>query len=134
MYRVHYYTYTPILVGAEQRYRLELPTDASPIVYKTLTNGMRCWYGQLTKSCYGQAGAFIREGGTIIEIEGKLIHNVANGGPCAVMEHLTIDGEMKLMIGPRNILNGDQNFINFGIPSGKHIRIDIYTGESKVIE
>lgn len=134
MYRVHEYKYVPILIGAEKRYRIELPLGMSPVLYKTMTTDMRSWVGQIIKTRHGHATAFIREAGTLISIEGELIENVSRGSPCIVMEHLNIDGEMGLMIGENNILNDNLNFINFGLPQGKHVRIDIYTGESKVID
>jgi len=134
MYRVHEYKYAPITTGAEKRYRIELPLGTAPIVYKTLTTGMRSWVGQVLKVADGRARAFIWEAGELISIEAELVGKVNLDDPCFVMEHLTIDGKMEFMIGPDNILNGDQNFVNFGIPQGKHIRIDIYTGQSKVIE
>jgi len=134
MHRVYEYKYVPIIIGAEKRYRIELPLDAAPIVYKTLTTGMRYWTGQVFEVADGHARAFIRQAGSLITIKADLVGKVSQGDPCFVMEHLNIDGEMEFMIGPKNILNGDQNFVNFGIPQGKHIRIDIYTGQSKVIE
>jgi hypothetical protein len=134
MYRIHDYKYVPILIGGEVRYRVELPLGATPIVYKTLTTGMRCWHGQVVESSQGCAKALIQEGGQVVLISGDLVGPVHPEHPCYVMEHLTIDGEMELMIGDRNILNGDQNFVNFGVPNGKHVRIDIYTGASRVIE
>lgn len=133
MDRVHHYKYVPILLGAERRYRIELPLGASPIVYKTLTTGMRVWDGQLIQSQQGRAVTLIREATRIVTVEGRLIDDLPKGSPCIVMEHLTIDGIMEFMIGNNNILNGNQNFVNFGIPNEKHIRIDIYTGESRII-
>ena len=126
--------YTPILIGAQKRYRIELPIESAPVAYKTFTSPMRYWDGQLIKSQQGHAEAFVRHNGILMTVEGKLVGQVLSGNPCFVMEHLTIDGKMELIIGDKNILNGNQNFANFGIPNGKHIRIDIYTGESKVIE
>jgi hypothetical protein len=95
---------------------------------------MRCWHGQLVQGEDGRATALIREGGTLVSVEGILVANLVNACACYVMEHLTVDGKMEFMVGDENILNGNQNFVNFGIPNGKHVRIDIYTGESKVIE
>jgi len=132
--RLHYYKYTPILIGGQKRYRVALPIEASPVAYKTLTTNMRCWHGQLVKSRSDRATALVWSNSKLTTIEGKLINNIVAGHPCYIMEHLNINGEIDLMIGNENILNGDQNFINFGIPNGKHVRIDIYTGESKVIE
>lgn len=134
MNRVHHYTYTPAVIGARKRYRLELPLGTSPIVYKTLTTNMRCWHGQAVEARQGRATAFIREGETLMTVEGLMVGPVEAGKPCYVMEHLTVAGEMELIIGDKNILNGDQNFVNFGVPNGKHVRIDIYTGEHRVIE
>ncbi len=69
-----------------------------------------------------------------MSVIGEAIDALSINDPCIVMEHLTIDGKMEFMIGKRNILDGDLNFVNYGIPNGKHIRIDIYTGESRIIE
>jgi len=134
MYRVHYYTYIPILIGGRKRYRIELPLEASPVAYKTLTSNMRVWDGQMVKNEPARSVALIQEMGRLVEVTGVLIKEVSNGHPCIVMEHLNIDGKMEFMIGDTNILCGDQNFVNFGIPNGKHIRIDIYTGECRIIE
>lgn len=134
MCKTFYYEYTPIIIGAAQRYKVILPVDASPIPYKTLTTGMRVWNGQVVKSQQGRATALVRDAGRLVEIEGQMVQFVKSGDPCVVMEHLNINGEMGLMIGIDNILMGDVNFINFGVPGGRHLRIDAYTGDNRIIE
>jgi hypothetical protein len=99
-----------------------------------MTTGIRSWHGQFLKSSHSGAQALVEHNGQIIEISGRLVSDIKPGSPCYIMEHLNIDGEMEFMIGEHDILVGNQNFVNFGIPCGKHIRIDIYTGDSKVME
>jgi hypothetical protein len=69
----------------------------------------------------------------MIEVDGRAGGILKEGGPCYIMEHLRVDGQMEYLITPENIQQGDDNFVNFGIPNGKHLRIDIYTGESRII-
>ena len=92
---------------------------------------MRSWDGEVVNVADERATALIQV--DTPPVQGKVIGAVQNGGPCVIMEHITIGGELEYMIGDRNILAGNLNFINFGIPNGTHLRIDVYTGESKVI-
>ncbi len=126
-----YYNFTPILVGVSQKYRIELPAGPSPRPYKTMTTAMTAWDGEVLKTSGGSATALLLGG---MEIRGKKVGPLQNGGPCVVMEHINIDGYLEYMVGDKNILSGNINFVNFGIPGGKHLRIDMYTGESKVID
>lgn len=132
MFRVHHFEYAPIIIGARMRYRLELPVGATPRLYKTMTTGMRTWNGQVLKTSHGSATALLEPNTS--PVDGVVVGPIKTGGPCVIMEHITVDGYFQYMIGDKNILNGNLNFINFGIPGGKHIRIDIYTGESRIIE
>ena len=134
MHKMHYYQYAPIIIGATQRYKISLPSDTPPVLYKTMTTGMRAWTGQLVKCAQGRSTALIQEAGKVIEVDGMAIDWVKPGHPCVVMEHLNIKGEMEFMVGSENILNGDLNFINLGIPSSRHLRIDIYTGDSRIMD
>jgi len=134
MSKTFYYQYAPVIIGANQRYKISLPLDTAPVAYKTLTSDMRVWGGQLVKCAHGRATALVREAGRLVEVEGNMVEFVKAGDPCVVMEHLDIKGEMGFMIGSQNILIGNLNFINFGIPAGRHLRIDAYTGDSRIIE
>jgi hypothetical protein len=128
------FEYIPILIGGRKRYIIDLPLGASPRPFKTMTTDMRSWDGQVLDVCGGAARALIRDARELIEIKGTIVAPIIINGPCIVMEHLNIDGRMDFMIGDTNILDGNLNFVNFGIPGGKHIRIDIYNGDSRIIE
>ena len=129
----HEFIYTPILIGGSRRYYIDLPVDAAPIRFWTMTTDMWLWNGQVTKTSQGRAWALIRHSNRIVEVYGVQVGVLVPDSHCCVMEHLNINGEMELMIGPANILDGNKNFVNFGIPGDKYLRIDIYTGDSRII-
>ena len=129
----HTLKYTPIIIGASQRYRLELPNGLTPVRWWTMTTDMRSWLGEVVEVTGGAAVAVVRQGSKLVTVTGHLSSAVKTGWPCCVMEHLRIDGTMEYLIGTINIQMENKNFVNFGIPNGKHLRIDIYTGESRII-
>ena len=131
MYRVHEFEFCPILIGARKRYHIELPVNAVPRVFKTMTTDMRAWMGEVLDIVDGKAKAITFNKEVYC---GEVVHKLFIGGPCVVMEKLGVDGKMGYMIGAYNIMVGNQNFVNFGIPNGKHIRIDIYNGNSEIIQ
>jgi len=134
MHRTHTFEFCPILIGGRKKYIINLPLDAEPITFKTMTSDMKSWHGQIKEKHNGTAIAMIRDNGQLIEVQGDVVGAVAKNGPCVVMEHLTIYGRMSYMIGDQEILQGNQNFVNFGLPGRKYIRIDIYTGDSIVVD
>lgn len=68
------------------------------------------------------------------EVECLSMGNLNVGHPCYIMEHINVDGYLELWITEKNIFQGNDNFINFGVPGGKYIRIDIYNGEFRNLE
>jgi len=134
MYKVHEFKYTPLLTGVEQRYTIELPPERVPLVYKTMTSDMYCWDGELVKSLPGYAAAVVRHGNELVELSGRLHGKLKLGQPCFVMEHLDLEGDLEYLIATHRLDDVRVNYVNFGIPNFKHVRIDIYTGESRVIE
>lgn len=134
MYKIHEFTYIPILIGAKKRYILELEDlHKTPVIFKTMTTDMKSIFGEI-KSIYNNGkGIFayvdIRQG----TVEARVVGPVSPSHPCWVTEHLTLDGHMELVVSSKQILQGNINFINFGIPMHKYIKIDIYTGESRLI-
>lgn len=131
MYKVHTFEFAPILVGARMRYILELPINQVPRVFKTMTTDMRAILGEVVDIKNGRAKVILSNRQICI---GNVIDRLIIGGPCVVMEKINVRGNLEYMVGSKNILNGNQNFVNFGVPNGRHIRIDIYNGESEIIE
>ncbi len=129
----HDFYYTSSVSEQEQRYTLELPLEATPVRWWTLTNNMGLWTGEVTEVTTDSATAITIHRGKLVEVSGKIAGSLKKGGPCYIMEHLSIDGIMEYLICSEIIQSGNKNFVNFGTPNGKHLRIDIYTGESKVI-
>ena len=132
--RKHQFYYKPALLPTEQRYWISLPADVAPRRWGTLTAPMGLWVGQVVKASHGRATALTWHNGEMVEVDGKAAGILKEDGPCYIMEHLKVDGHMEYLITPENIQQGNQNFVNFGIPKGKHLRIDIYTGESRIID
>lgn len=133
MRRCHIFEYSPIFVGGKIRYILELPVYEKPILFKTMTTDMKTWFGEV-KSVYKKGELTLA---TIETQQGILLARVVSCvtvyGPCWVMEHLNVDGHMELLVASERLLRDNQNFVNFGLPQGKHVRIDIYTGEHRII-
>lgn len=131
MHRIHTFEFAPILIGARKRYHIELPVNEVPKVFKTMTTDMRVWLGEVLDILDGKAKVILSDKQVCV---GELIDHLIIGGPCVVMEKINVKGEVCFMVGNRNIMNGNQNFVNFGVPNGRHIRIDIYNGDSEIID
>ena len=129
----HEFIYAPLIEGGTKRYNIDLPDGQLPIRFWTVTSPMLSWNGEVVKTSPERIWAAIRHNGRTVEVNGFKTSAIDVGMPCIVMEHLNINGEMELMIGSINIMQTNKNFVNYGIPGGKHIRIDIYTGESVII-
>ena len=136
MYRTHEFHFRPALLTTKRRYTIDLPSEASAVIYKTMTINMHSWDGELVKSYPEYATALVQEAnGDLLELQGILVSKMQLGNPCYVMEHLSIDGSMDYLISSNPLgLDVNINFVNFGIPMGKHLRIDFYTGDFKVVE
>lgn len=91
---------------------------------------MRWWHGEVLSVSQGVLVAATRYG----RIECKNIENLEVGSPCYVMEHLNLDGKIDFWATRNNVIQGNDNFENYGIPGGKHLRIDIYNGDFRIIE
>ena len=133
MHRDHVFEYTPILTGVKQRYILALPVDLSPLVYRTMTTNMASWDGEVLWLNTVAAGAVIWHSGQLHKVSGCIFGKLDKGGPCSVLEHLNVDGEMDFIITDKENIQTNDNYVNFGIRDGKHMRIDIYTGEYRII-
>ena len=134
MYRDHVFEYAPILVGGVKKYIIGLPVEASPVRFWTITTPMRSWDGEVLWCGPERSVALVRSDGGMHPLEGRTMAPMKSGEPCVVMEHLQINGKIEYMISSSNIMDGGKNFVNFGIPNGRHVRIDIYTGESRIID
>lgn len=99
----------------------------------TLTTNMGLWVAEVVRTSSGAATAVTWHNGQMVEVTGRSFGILKEGGPCYIMEHLKVDGYMEYLITSENIRQGNDNFVNYGIPNGKHLRIDIYTGESVII-
>ncbi len=138
MHRVHEFSYSPILIGGKKRYLLELPVDDKPVVFKTMTTDMGAWFGEVeliitNQDIVGDEGPMATVMTAKGALMGRLIGPVTRKGPAWVMEHLTVDGRMEYVVASERLLEGNQNFVNYGVPQGKYLRIDIYTGEHRII-
>lgn len=128
-YKTYSFEYIPALIGAKKRYILDLPTGEEPMVFWTMTTGMTDWYGEVL-SVQGESAEFVCRG---FRGKGKLVEPIKIGHPCVVTEHVTISGDMEYLLSKEKILKDNNNFVNYGVPGGRHLRIDIYTGEARVI-
>lgn len=133
MYKEFDFLYTPVITKTERRYMVDLPEDSSPVQFWTITVPMMGWNGEVIETSPGRAKAVIWHLNKLTTLEGIVTTPLVVGMPCVVMEHLNVDGYLEYMIGRVNIMQETKNFVNFGIPGGKHIRIDIYTGDSRII-
>lgn len=134
MYKEFDFLYKPVLNQAERRYVIDLPEDSTPVSFWTITVPMMAWNGEVISTSPGRAEAVIWQMGRLIEIEGFVTTPLVVGMPCVVMEHLNIDGYLEYMIGRINVMQDTKNFVNFGIPGGRHVRIDIYGGDARIID
>ena len=133
MYKEFEFLYKPVITKEERRYTVELPEDSTPVSFWTITVPMMAWNGEVIWTSPGRAKAVIWHMNQLTEVEGIVTTPLVVGMPCVVMEHLDISGYLEYMIGRINIMQETKNFVNFGIPGGKHIRIDIYTGDHRII-
>lgn len=134
MHRHHIFEYIPILVGGVKKYIIDLPVEASPVRFWTITSPMQSWDGQVLTYAPECATVALRVRDETVVVEATPIEELYPEFPCVVMEHLKVDGTMEYMVGKANIMRGGKNFVNYGIPNGRHVRIDIYTGESRIID
>jgi len=134
MYREFRFDYAPILIGASKKYIIELPIDSKPVIYKTMTTNMGSWLGEVDIIINADDGnTYVSAKTARGSLYGRVIGPVKKKHPCWVMEHLNVDGRMEYLVASEKLLDGNVNFINYGIPNEKYIRIDIYTGEYRII-
>lgn len=122
-------------------YSLSKPSeDALPVSFFTATTPMKDFIGNVTqiegKKCAvrGVYEGIMREVKNI-EIADEAIKSV--GDRVMVTEHINTCGTFELLATKKRILLGDINFINIGWKIGnksKYIRVDVYTGNHKLIE
>jgi len=130
MFRTHVFEYVPLLIGGKKRYTIDLDVLDTPIAFKTMTTDMSCWNGQVIDIKNGRAKALIyTKHNGFSEVVGDLVDILVVNSPCIVSEHLKVDGKLDYFISSSNIICNNINFINFGVPNKKFVRIDIYTGE-----
>jgi hypothetical protein len=122
--------FVPILIGATKTYAIDMPSDAKPFWFKTMTTEMTAHKGVVERIHGRYATIRMNDQGFIIT--GEIVGPVVRGCDGYAIEHLTVEGKLEYLISDYNFLSGNQNFANFGTPE-RFVRIDIYTGESKVI-
>ena len=135
MYRIHEFFYIPKLIGAKKRYILELGLDEKPKVFKTMTTDMKSYFGHILDIYDNKDDnhpyALVQT--SVGTIEARVLGQVKPKHPCWVWEHLKIDGHMELVVTSERVLENNINFINYGVPLQRYLRIDIYTGEWRLI-
>jgi hypothetical protein len=122
-------------------FSLPKPTCQSvPTSFFTATSTMKDFIGNIVsikdKKCIvkGIYEGKMREVKNI-EIVEENIKNI--GERVMVTEHINTCGTFELLASKKRILMGDINFINFGWKTGnktQYIRVDVYTGNHKLIE
>jgi hypothetical protein len=133
MYKAFEFIYKPLILRLDIPYVVHLPEDSTPVRFWTITTPMMAWNGEVIEASPRRAKAVIWHNNKLTPVEGIVTTPLLVGMPCVVMEHLNIDGYLEYMIGRINIMDDTKNFVNFGIPGGTHIRIDMYTGDSRII-
>ena len=114
--------------------------NSIPTSFFTATNTMKDFIGNITEingkycSVKGVYEGIMREVKKI-QIEDESFKTI--GERVMVTEHINTCGSFELLATKRRILMGDFNFINIGWKTGektKYLRVDVYTGNHKVIE
>lgn len=125
--------------GEKSYFLNRLSPDESPIQFCTATSTMKDFIGNII----GLHGDKCSARG-IINGHDQIVNNVdiidgtkTIGERIMLTEHINTCGTFELLASKKRILLGDINFINIGWRKGNHkrfMRIDPYTGNSKVIE
>ena len=109
---------------------------------KTATTDMRDFIGNII--------AYVKDGdkctvqghfrGQQRQVVARIVDDSVNrdGGRVMCTDHLNVSGEMEYIVTSRPIIQGNINFLNIGWIDKKtkhfrHLRIDVYTGESREI-
>lgn len=133
------YEISPLLFGGESsRYVINrIKEDEWPFRSYTATSDMQYFYGTITSLSYpycnvrGQKQEAVN---AIIKDSGRY----SIGDEVSVFEHMNIDGEMDVLATKWYDCNEiTKSFVNIGWSSSRlsrFLRIDIYTGESKLLQ
>jgi hypothetical protein len=133
MYRTHVYEFVPKLIGGRKRYLLELPENQKPIVFRTITSPMYSLFGEVMKLYRKDEELYASVMTAQGLLDGRVVGPVSLKRPCYIVEHLSVDGHMEHLVASDDFRDGELNFVNFGVPGVKHVRIDIYTGEHRIM-
>lgn len=128
--------------GPKQEYKISNDNEkAWPVRFYTATTNMVDFIGNVVRaddtscSVRGVYRGVDREIGNV-----RMIDDVKPGQRVMVTEHIDVNGKIELVATTKRLLKDgreDLNFINIGWSDhhkSKVIRIDVYTGESRVIE
>lgn len=113
-------------------FEVELPDLAIPLVFYTATTGMIETIGNMVGQNIAVGYAFHNQRHKF-KVNNPL--NIADGERVYITEHLRLDGKPEYLVTKHRILQGQNNFVNFGHrENGTAITkliVDVITGEHK---
>jgi hypothetical protein len=129
-----------ILAGTILHKLEKKPNEEWPVKFYTATHQMNDFIGNIVESDENSCSVRGVYNGYMQVVRNVKIgidcHMAKKGERVMVTEHLNVDGKLEFLATKSRILIGDLNFINIGWSNGNKCRfqrIDVYTGESKII-